>query len=33
MRMMIMKKAIPEAFKGSMSEKIIMVKEFLGEVE
>ncbi|XP_056166845.1 uncharacterized protein LOC130138014 [Syzygium oleosum] len=33
MCMMIMKKAIPEAFRGTMSEKITTAKEFLTDIE
>ncbi|KAI6697895.1 hypothetical protein NL676_018014 [Syzygium grande] len=33
MCMMIMKKAIPEAFRGTMSEKITTAKEFLIDIE
>ena len=33
MCIMIMKKAIPEAFKGTLSEKITMDKEFLVDIE
>ena len=33
MCMMIMKKAIPEAFRGTMSDKIITAKEFLADIE
>ncbi|KAI6701123.1 hypothetical protein NL676_015447 [Syzygium grande] len=33
MCMMIMKKAIPEAFRGTMSEKITTAKEFLADIE
>ncbi|KAK6160726.1 hypothetical protein DH2020_004107 [Rehmannia glutinosa] len=33
MCMMIMKKAIPEAFRGTMSEKITTTKEFLADIE
>ncbi|XP_024028413.1 uncharacterized protein LOC112093693 [Morus notabilis] len=31
--MMIMKKAIPEAFRGTMSDKITTAKEFLADIE
>ena len=33
MCMMIMKKAIPEAFRGTISDKITNAKEFLDEIE
>ena len=33
MCMMIMKKAIPEAFRGTISKKIITAKEFLTNIE
>ena len=33
MCMMIMKKAIPEAFRGTMSDKITTAKEFLADIE
>ena len=33
MCMMIMKKAIPEAFRGTISEKITTAKEFLADIE
>ena len=33
MSLMIMKRTIPEAFKGTMSEKVTIAKEFLKEIE
>ncbi|XP_020271990.1 uncharacterized protein LOC109847156 [Asparagus officinalis] len=33
MCMMIMKRAIPEAFRGTMSEKITTAKEFIEDIE
>ncbi|CAA0806533.1 Unknown protein, partial [Striga hermonthica] len=33
MCMMIIKKAIPEAFRGTMSENIVTAKEFLADIE
>lgn len=33
MCMMIMKRVISKAFKGSMSEKVSTIKEFLAEIE
>ena len=33
MSLMIMKRAIPEAFRGTMSDKITTAKEFIEEIE
>ena len=33
MSLIIMKRAIPEAFRGTMSDKVTTAKEFLEEIE